>query len=183
MADSSVYPDSVKLKRCSCCKRDIPISEFNKSKTAKDGLVHRCRECARAQCRAWYLRNIDSERERARNRGRIYGTKQREANKLWAAANPERARYHSRRKLLRNKYNMTIEEHEALFASQGFACGACGTPTPNSKKGWSTDHCHETETVRGILCHHCNVGLGHAKDNIATLRAWILYLERATIPG
>ena len=76
----------------------------------------------------------------------------------------------------------TIEEHDALFAAQGFACGACGADSPNSKKGWSTDHCHETGKVRGILCHHCNVGLGHAKDDISALRAWISYLERSKSP-
>lgn len=182
VAVGNLFPDSVNTKRCSCCKSTKPVSEFNKSKPSKDGLAYRCRDCGKAQCRAWNLKNIDAERERSRNRMRIYGPKQRAANKLWALQNPERARYHSRKKLLGKKYGMTIEEHDALFASQGFACGACGSDSPNSKKGWSTDHCHETGKVRGILCHHCNVGLGHAKDDVGALRAWIAYLEKSKSP-
>ncbi len=179
VADGNLSPNSENLKHCTCCKTTKPVSEFNKSKGGAGGLQSRCRDCGKAQCRAWYRKNIDTERERSRNRMRVYGPKQRLANKLWAAANPERARYHSRKKLLGKKYGMTIEEHDALFASQGFSCGACGSDSPNSKKGWSTDHCHDTGVVRGILCHHCNVGLGHAKDNLQTLRAWISYLEKA----
>lgn len=166
------------LKKCNCCKSEKPLSEFNRAKGSKDGLQPRCRDCGRRLCREWYGRNKDSEQQKARRRMRIRGPLDRERNRKWAAENPERARYHSRKKLLRKKYNMTLEEHDALFASQGFACGACGSPTPNSKKGWSTDHCHSTGAVRGILCHHCNVGIGHAKDSPQTLQMWIKYLGR-----
>jgi hypothetical protein len=40
------------------------------------------------------------------------------------------------------------------------------------------DHCHETNTVRGILCHSCNVGLGNFHDSIDLLEAAIAYLKR-----
>ena len=58
-----------------------------------------------------------------------------------------------------------------MLVAQGGRCAACGTREPGTKKGWHVDHCHETGAVRGILCHHCNVGIGKAKDNIETLRA------------
>ena len=180
MADISLFPESYKLKCCSSCKHEKPVSEFNKSKNSRDGLQGKCRSCGRAMCRDWYNRNIDEQRERARNRAKVYGPKQRAANKKWALENPEKARYHSRKKLLSKNYNMSIEAHDALFASQGFSCGACGSPSPNSKKGWSTDHCHKTGVVRGIVCHHCNIGIGHAKDSIETIKKWISYLERYT---
>ncbi len=179
VADSILCLNADNLKRCSRCKETKPLSDFNKNSTAKDGLQHKCRDCGRIACRVWYGKNLETERQRARDRVRVYGPADRARNKAWAAANPEKARHHSRKKLLGTKYNMTIEEHDALFASQGMVCGACGSPTANSKKGWSTDHCHTTGVVRGILCHHCNVGIGHAKDSAETLRAWIAYLERA----
>jgi hypothetical protein len=183
VAQVSLSPDSEKLKRCARCEMQKPLVDFRNNKARPDSIRPYCRDCRKATCREWYLRNIETERERARNRKRVNGPKDRERNKKWAAANPEQARYHSRKKLLGSKYNMTIEEHDALFASQGSVCGACGSAEPNSKKGWSTDHCHSTGVVRGIVCHHCNIGIGHAKDSIKTLRAWISYLEKAVSPS
>lgn len=179
MADVSLSSESEKLKRCYDCGQSKPLSKFNKCASTKDGRQTRCRSCGNAWCREWYNRNIESERARARAKPSDDIEKRRVWNKRWAEANPDRVRYHSRKKLLGKKYNMTIEEHDALFAAQGFACGACGSPSPNSKKGWSTDHCHKTGVVRGILCHHCNVGIGHAKDSAETLRQWISYLQKA----
>lgn len=36
-------------KVCSKCKRELPISEFNKNKRTSDGLSSRCRECSRKE--------------------------------------------------------------------------------------------------------------------------------------
>lgn len=38
------------------------------------------------------------------------------------------------------------------------------------------DHCHKTERQRGLICSHCNLMLGHAFDNPATMRRAIAYL-------
>lgn len=179
MAGVTLFPVVNNLKRCTGCELEKPQAEFlNGGKLRPNKLQSRCRDCRKAACREWYARNIESERQRARDRMKVYGPVQRAANKKWALENPERARHHSRKKLLSQKYNMTIEEHDAMFAAQGFACGACGSPEPNSKKGWSTDHCHSTGKVRGIVYHHCDIGIGHAKDSVETLRRWIAYLER-----
>jgi hypothetical protein len=40
------------------------------------------------------------------------------------------------------------------------------------------DHSHITNLKRGLICNNCNFVLGHAKDNIETLRRAIEYLER-----
>jgi hypothetical protein len=179
MADGTISPELDCVKHCWTCGQSKSLSEFNKSSSTRDGLQTRCRACGKIACRDWYGKNKDTERHKARKRSRVRGPIDRERNRLWALANPEKARYHSRKKLLGKKYNMTIEEHDALFASQGSVCGACGSPEPNSKKGWSTDHCHKTGVVRGIVCHHCNIGIGHAKDSVETIRSWIAYLERS----
>ncbi len=39
------------------------------------------------------------------------------------------------------------------------------------------DHDHISGEVRGLLCHMCNVGLGHFLDNPTTLRSAARYLE------
>jgi hypothetical protein len=41
----------------------------------------------------------------------------------------------------------------------------------------SIDHCHNTGKVRGLLCDHCNKGLGLFKDNIDYLNKAIEYLK------
>jgi len=44
----------------------------------------------------------------------------------------------------------------------------------------SVDHDHDTDEVRGVLCHSCNVVLGLVKEDVEVLRKAILYLSRET---
>lgn len=39
------------------------------------------------------------------------------------------------------------------------------------------DHDHVTNKARGLLCNHCNLGLGHFRDNPVALRAAASYLR------
>lgn len=41
------------------------------------------------------------------------------------------------------------------------------------------DHCHESGEFRGWLCIHCNLALGHVKDDPSLLRKLASYLEVA----
>ena len=49
------------------------------------------------------------------------------------------------------------------------------------EKSSDIDHSHETGKVRGLLCHNCNMLLGHSKDNINTLENAIMYLNKSTL--
>lgn len=40
------------------------------------------------------------------------------------------------------------------------------------------DHCHKSKRYRGILCGHCNKGLGMFKDNVEYLQNAIDYLKK-----
>ena len=42
---------------------------------------------------------------------------------------------------------------------------------------WVIDHCHESETFRGWLCHSCNRSLGGFFDSVEFLKRAIIYLE------
>jgi hypothetical protein len=86
------------------------------------------------------------------------------------------------------KYNLTMEEYEAMVERQRGRCRLCGTENPgtNGEDGhWCVDHDHSCcpgkgscgKCVRGLLCVECNVGLGKFKDNPALLRAAVAYLE------
>jgi hypothetical protein len=51
----------------------------------------------------------------------------------------------------------TIELFENLLKAQGNACAVCGSSFEGvPSKRIHADHCHDTQTPRGILCHHCN---------------------------
>jgi len=42
------------------------------------------------------------------------------------------------------------------------------------------DHCHKLGTVRGVLCHSCNVALGLLKDDPKSIEGLLRYLEKTT---
>lgn len=71
----------------------------------------------------------------------------------------------------------TEEYFQQKLNEQNNRCAICGTDNP-APMGWQADHCHETLGKRGILCHLCNKGLGHFKDDIEMLLKAIEYLER-----
>lgn len=96
---------------------------------------------------------------------------------LWAKANRSRLNEQKRHQHYKDKYGITIEERDASMASQGGVCKCCGADTPGNKYGWVVDHCHRTNTIRGILCHRCNVALGNVKDDRAHLIKLVLYLD------
>ena len=39
------------------------------------------------------------------------------------------------------------------------------------------DHCHQTKAIRGLLCHKCNIALGHMNDNPEQLERAAAYLR------
>lgn len=61
---------------------------------------------------------------------------------------------------LKAAYNITQEEYISLLNKQNGKCKICG----NSKK-LLIDHNHSTGQIRGLLCHNCNIALGHIFDN------------------
>lgn len=101
--------------------------------------------------------------------------------KEWRASNKDyRLAYHQLR-----KYGLSIEDRDRMLAEQGGVCAICGTDNPGTsntgnRKAWSTDHCHSTGEVRGLLCSSCNVGIGHLKDDTSILASAINYLNRTS---
>jgi hypothetical protein len=74
---------------------------------------------------------------------------------------------------LQRKYGISSSDYEELLRSQGGGCQICG-----SFDRLHVDHCHVSTKVRGILCAHCNQGLGHFFDNTALLLKAALYLKK-----
>ena len=78
---------------------------------------------------------------------------------------------------LKRRYGLTLEDLQTMRDAQGNQCAVCGEGL-TSGGAVHLDHCHETGVVRGILCRHCNLMLGHARDNPETLMAAAAYLKR-----
>jgi len=54
-------------------------------------------------------------------------------------------------------------------------CEICGR---KEKISLSADHCHKTNTFRGMLCGSCNLGIGKFQDDPILLDKAIQYLNR-----
>jgi hypothetical protein len=90
---------------------------------------------------------------------------------------PEHVKAKYRKADLKKKFGITPEQFEAMFVAQGSACAMCGALTSGTKRNFHVDHCHKTGTIRAILCHNCNLMLGHARDSTEILTAAISYLK------
>lgn len=85
----------------------------------------------------------------------------------------------SRKVTLLWKYKLTEEKYNEILEKQLGLCAICGSNSPRRKGSnhFTVDHNHTTMKVRGLLCHHCNVMIGLAKDNIEVLEKAIAYLK------
>jgi hypothetical protein len=104
-------------------------------------------------------------------------------SKRWREKNPEKAKLFHRQTYYRTRYGIELEQAEAILAKQGHVCGICRKPvTLSGKTGAKLDHCHESGKVRGVLCHHCNIGLGQFRDDPTILSAAVAYVRRHVAP-
>lgn len=97
------------------------------------------------------------------------------------SAKARKKKYDSKRDTLaetrERKYGFTSEHIQQILDSQGGVCAICGeTPNP-----FRLDHDHITGRPRGILCNHCNTGLGFFRDNPRSLLTASRYLDKANV--
>ena len=52
----------MEVKVCIVCERGLPISEFHKQKSSRDGLRGKCKECTKAYCKEYHHRNREHHR-------------------------------------------------------------------------------------------------------------------------
>lgn len=78
----------------------------------------------------------------------------------------------------RHKYNLEPQHKQALIDAQSNSCAICGYKFGQKVGDMKVDHNHTTGDVRGLLCDHCNRGLGFFRDNQDNIKKAISYLAR-----
>jgi recombination endonuclease VII len=166
--------------RCSVCGDSKPLGAYLPSVIARG--QGPCRGCHGARGAAWRAANIEKHRAQAAARSRRYRRtmteeakdRRRAGTREWVKANPDKV---FEQKCLR-RFGMSLADYEGMRAAQGGGCACCGAKVNKSGRRLGVDHDHQTGEVRGILCHHCNAGLGAFGDDPARLRLAIEYLKK-----
>ena len=89
---------------------------------------------------------------------------------------------HGKRKIkdriLQKRYNVTLEQYDALYDQQQGKCAICGKIEESKRYNFLVvDHCHHTQKVRGLLCNLCNRALGLFGDDVETIRKAVKYMD------
>lgn len=74
---------------------------------------------------------------------------------------------------LKTKFGINEDDYNQLLLKQNHCCAICGF----DDKRLVIDHDHLTGVVRGLLCNHCNVGIGNLADSVEILEKAITYLR------
>lgn len=112
-----------------------------------------------AKQKAW---GAEHKKERSES-GKVYYGRNKKKHKAWR---------------LMHDYGLSQEAFDNLLYEQGGGCAIC------KKLDWAgrqplVDHEHGKKmVVRGLLCQHCNVALGHIGDDPIIARAMADYLEK-----
>jgi len=78
---------------------------------------------------------------------------------------------------LKYKFGITVEQYNQMFVEQNGTCLICHQVNIRGRY-LVVDHNHKTGKIRGLLCYHCNNGLGQFKDNIDSLLEAAKYLSK-----
>jgi hypothetical protein len=158
--------------------------EANKARNKKWYYANRERE--RARKKAWRLANPETYKKRAKERSAEYRLRHpgraKEATAKYRAKHAEHVKKLMHTHHIQRMYKLNATDYAAMVTAQNNRCAICNTDKPGRKNGhhWYIDHCHKTNAVRQLLCHHCNLGLGYFRDNPAFLQQAADYLKRFT---
>lgn len=166
-------------KFCGSCEELKSVKDFHKRKGKMVDWVyaHICIECKKVAAKEYHKKNASKIIERACK---------------WGRDNPEKMKKNSKKKHIKKKYGITLEELNILIEKQNNLCAICQKgsteivwmrePGKDSKiqvlKTLDIDHNHKTGLVRQLLCGPCNRGAGQFKDSSVLLRAAARYIDK-----
>jgi len=110
------------------------------------------------------------DKQKAKEYAKEYRLKYKEKDKLYQkqyrADNTEatalyKAAWYQKKRF--DKYGILREDFDLALKNCNNACSICLVAFSDTIRPY-IDHCHTTGKIRGIICFHCNTGLGHFKD-------------------
>ena len=134
------------MKFCPKCNETKPKSDFYK---AKSGFTSYCKVC-------WKTYIKTTQRKPSKEKTRSY--------------------------ILRSKFGISFEDYMTLYNNQGGLCSICKKPltiwaeTRDYSNVACVDHNHTTGEIRGLLCNHCNTGIGLFREDLSIMKEAINYL-------
>ena len=137
-------------------------------------MPHKDLSIREAYLKHWRLKNATKILEKSKE----YYEKNRESGARFRSSPSGKLKIMNWR--LKGRYGITLEEYAFLLDGQGGVCAICKNLPPEGKRLY-VDHCHNTSTVRGLLCQLCNTGLGTFKDSEVIMAEAIEYLTRGKI--
>lgn len=147
-----------------------------KIKASRKAYYERNKDKLLSDCKEYREQNREIIRKRSKDHSKRYYQKNKDAilerQRASYAADPD----YDRRRTLKRKYGITLEQYKEALIQQEGVCKICeGEST--GRGIFHVDHCHKTGKVRGLLCSKCNTGIGMLGDNPKLLMKAILYLE------
>ncbi len=76
-------------------------------------------------------------------------------------------------------YGLTPERHAQMLLEQGGRCAMPGCDAAPKH----VDHDHATGKVRALLCHGCNIGLGHFERHGTQFARYLARFDKETTHG
>lgn len=142
---------------------------FHKAKVNRDGHDSRCKVCRNKLSKE----HVNNNKEYYHKYTKDNSSKASERSKEWRKDKDK-----CKDSKLRYNYNITLIEYNEMLESQSNLCSVCDADLSKLPvKNVHLDHNHQTGKVRGILCSHCNLMIGHARDNSTNLRKGADYLD------
>lgn len=172
------------MKTCNTCHENKPVSDFYKNNRRADRLDSKCKACHTAEKKARYWKDPEAKRARNREAARKYREQKQQYWRWYENQLPGGRTEYFRRANLKRNYGLEYDDFMALVEAQNGTCAICKQRPKEDSIGrmWQVDHDHVTGKVRGLLCKHCNWGLGHFNDSIEKLQSAIDYLSLSTAP-
>jgi hypothetical protein len=152
--------EEVLSKTCPKCADTKPLDSFNKGRSE-------CKPCQKAYMAAY--NKTDRAKEAKKNwlqttKGQDFFKSYRQSDK-WRESN--------KLSKIKGRYGLDQQEYQHMVKASGGCCSICGDKTK-----LVVDHCHKTLKVRGLICTHCNHGLGKFMDSPERLQKAAEYLCR-----